>query len=116
MKELKWVRSVWDALKFHNDGIKFIHNITYPDLGRKRFDFHLIDKNEYIEVTSFNSQYGRFEEYMKNIEIKRKHVENVLKAKFTFIQRTLSRKEKLYVRNNLKKDKQSKYPLFTWNK
>ena len=100
------------ALELHKKKINFIHNIMYPDLGKRKFDFYIPEKNEYIETTSFNSKYIRWIEYKKNIEFKKQYVENVLKAKFTFIQRDLTKEEIHYVRKNLKKDTQSKHPLF----
>jgi DNA-binding CsgD family transcriptional regulator len=100
------------AMQFHANKINFVHHIKYPN-SRKICDFYLLEKNEYVEVTSFNLKDKKiWPEYIKNIEFKRQYVEEVLKAKFTFIQKKLTDKEKTYVRKNLQKETKLKYPLF----
>jgi len=90
------------ALRFHNDSINFIHNVMYPDFGKRKFDFYLPEKNEYWEVTSFNPHYKKiWPEYIKKIDLKKQYVEGVLKAKFTFVQGNLTPEEIHYVRKNL---------------
>jgi len=87
------IPEAYKYLEYKNSGIKFKHNKMYDQrFGRHRYDFYIIEENKYIEITSFgkNNNYGRshYIRYLREIVKKKKFVENVLKAKFEFIQFT----------------------------
>ena len=91
-------------LLFKSKGIKFKHNLKYKDkgFGKRRYDFYFIKENKYIEVTSYTKHYERWKLYYKKILEKKKYVETVLGAKFEFIQKILTLKERMFVRQNIK--------------
>jgi len=69
-------------------------------MGKRRYDFYLPQINTYIEVTGFAKTNEKWGEYYKNIDKKKKYVEDVLKANFKFVQLKLTNKQILYVRKN----------------
>jgi len=85
-------------LKYKQEGKKFIHNKKYVGFGAHRYDFYLLNENKYIEVTSYNQKWKYWSEYYANIKNKQKYVENKLKAKFEFIQLTLTSRQIRFVR------------------
>ena len=95
-------------LEYINKKITFKHNDKYPPgLGKCRYDFYIPYCNKYIEVTSYSmgglsSQPGRYFKYLRKIVKKRRFVENVLKAKFEFIQFIPIKKQIQLVRENTK--------------
>ena len=87
------------------------HNLKYPsflnkNIGNRKYDFFIPKINKYIEVTGFNKNsylsFKDYKEYKRNIEIKKRFVEKVLKAKFEFRQYKLSEKDKKFVERYLK--------------
>lgn len=91
--------TMWDSkteayfyLQLKKSGKKFLYNGKYKGLN-KRYDFYLPEDNKYIEITAFhkNSRNVNYAKYMRNIVIKKRHVENNLKSNFEFIQIKLSR-------------------------
>ena len=89
-------------LKIKESGVGFKLHVAIG-LGRRSCDFYIPDSNEYIEVTGFDKSWTSWKTYLKKISIKRKHVENVLNAKFTFIQMDITPQQIRYVRENLKR-------------
>jgi len=92
-------------LKYKKDSVRFHHNKIYGKyMGKRRYDFYLIDQNKYVEVTSFtkNSIGISWISYLRNIVSKKNYVERYLKAKFEFIQFIPSFSQINYVRKNLK--------------
>ena len=92
-------------LKYKHEKIKFKYNKIYDKrLGHHKYDFYLIDDNKYVEVTSFtkNNNYSpsQYYNYLRNIDKKRKFVENVLKAQFQFTQIVLSKEHFKFVNEN----------------
>lgn len=87
-------------LLFRENNIDFVYNQKYKKFGKRRFDFYIPEINTYIEVTSFNKDSGYFhanrEKYMANIDAKRSYALNI-GANFDFIQRDLTREEKIFV-------------------
>ena len=65
-------------LKYKEKNINFKHDGLYgKKLGKRRYDFYLIDENKYVEVTSFglksdNSFYGSYISYLRNIVKKKR--------------------------------------------
>lgn len=90
---------VFYLLHLQSKSIPFVHNKRYPLCSRRiKYDFYLPLENKYVEVTGFNDRYMKItpeirSEYLKNIEWKREFVEKTLKAKFQFLELTLSQKE-----------------------
>lgn len=79
-------------LEYRLSAETFEHNKKYhASFGRHRYDFYFPLENRYIEVTSYNKDFlgrspGRYWKYLKNIVKKKHFVEDVLGAKFEFIQ------------------------------
>lgn len=98
-----WVEA-YLFLQYKNKGVRFKYNKLYgKPMGKRRYDFYLIDENKYVEVTSFKSgSIGiSWFKYLKNIVVKKKYVEKVLNAEFEFKNIFLSPKQINYVRNNM---------------
>lgn len=76
-------------------GEKFVIKKKYDGLKKHICDFYLIDKDEYVEVTSFhkNSRNINYYDYLRNIVKKKKYVNDNLKSKFKFVQIKYGRKE-----------------------
>lgn len=92
-------------LKYIENKIDVLHNKKYGGtLGQRRYDFYLPKQNEYVEVTSFHKDNHKrnWISYLRNIVIKKRYVENVLKAKFTFYQLVLTKSQINYVRMNMR--------------
>lgn len=92
-------------LQYKKQKLKFVHNKKYGgSFGARRYDFYFPDENKYVEVTSYNEDAIRYwDVYHANILKKKEYVENVLKAKFEFIQFMPTSKQIAYVRKNTKK-------------
>jgi hypothetical protein len=62
----------------------------------------MIDENKYIEVTGYDKVHcvdqEQYNAYLDNIKIKQNYVENILGAKFEFIQKVLTTKEKEFIK------------------
>lgn len=109
LKDGEFCHSVAEAyfyLKLKNENKRFLHNKPYG-LGTKRYDFYITDENKYVEVTSFFKSKSRkqnlfYIKYLRNIVEKKRFVENVLGAKFEFMQIKLSCVDRKYVRNSSK--------------
>lgn len=92
-------------LIFKEKNIRFKHNFCYNsngDFGKFRYDFYIPSENKYLEVTSYSSGYYGWKNYKKKINKKRLYAINQLKANFEFIQMTLNKQQKDYVRENMK--------------
>lgn len=101
---------VWFYFKLKRERKEFIYNKRYPKikgkkLGKKglcRFDFYLPKENKYIEVTSYSLKFcvdkKQYNEYLKKIKLKKYYVENVLKSKFEFFHKRLTKEEKDFVK------------------
>jgi len=90
-------------LKYKARGVEFVHGGKYGSaIGNRRYDFYLVDENKYVEVTSFNknSMGIRWMSYLRNIVLKKKYVEKVLKSHFEFIQFTPILSQILFVKKN----------------
>jgi hypothetical protein len=92
-------------LKHIKPKYKRIHFDDLYGFGKHRYDFYLPQINTYIEVTSFCERDGgwakdNLEIYLDAIDKKREFVEEVLGAKFKFIQLKLTKKQKIFVRKN----------------
>jgi len=102
--------SIPEAIKYieyKNKKIKFKHNKKYGrGMGKSKYDFYFPLENKYVEVTSYNKVFrgypGRYFKYLRKIVEKRKFVENVLNAKFEFIQLCPTRKQVEEVRKRIK--------------
>jgi len=88
-------------LKIKESGVRFKLHVAIG-LGNRSCDFHILDSNEYIEVTGFDNSWLGWRTYLKKISVKKKHVETILNAKFTFIQMDITPQQIRYVRENLK--------------
>jgi len=99
-------------LGYKKDKLKFEYDKRYSGLGRNRYDFYFPKENKYVEVTSFNKNFhykhGHYFSYLRKIVKKKRHVENVLKAKFEFIQFQLSGKQLIYTKQNIQKNPHAK--------
>lgn len=96
-------------LAYVSEGKKFLHNRRYGDgIGKKRYDFYLVDENKYVEVTRFGNKsdgligVGGYFRYLRGIVEKKIFVKNVLGAKFEFIQLNMSFEDQNYVRTHCK--------------
>jgi len=87
--------SIPDAIKYieyKELGLSFKYNKKYGNnFGKRRYDFFFPLENKYVEVTSYNNNIsivksGMYFSYLRKIIKKRRFVQNVLKAKFEFIQ------------------------------
>jgi hypothetical protein len=87
------------CLKLKESGAKFKQHVGIG-LGRYSCDFHILDSNEYIETTGYDKSWRWWRAYLKKIAIKKKHIENVLNAKFIFIQMRITPQQIQYVRKN----------------
>ena len=111
LKDGSLCNSIPEAVKhieYTEKGLIFKHNKKYhKDFGKHRYDFYFPNKNKYVEVTSYNEKDlqnlpGRYFHYLRNIVKKRRFVENVLKAKFEFVQFTPTQKQIKKVREWMK--------------
>lgn len=111
LKDGTYFQSMVEAfyyLKYKKLGIQFFHNKKYGGMGEKRYDFYLPRENKYIEITSYgkNNWPSWFKKswsvYFDKIMNKKKYVEDVLGAKFEFIQTNLTSDEKQLVHRNMK--------------
>jgi hypothetical protein len=91
-------------LQYKKARINFKHHGMYGGkMGKRKYDFYLIDDNKYVEVTSFGkNNCMNWNEYIKNINNKGKYVRKILKAKFEFIQLVPNAKQTKYVKANSK--------------
>ena len=106
-------------LQYKLSGLVFEHDKTYGNgLGKRRYDFYFPTINKYVEVTcSKKSWIGngqdkrakeRWRKYIKNINKKKRFVENKLNGKFEFIHVNLTPKQMNLLRENISCDKGSK--------
>ena len=105
-------------LELKKKGVQFKHRETYPasftgeNLGRCKYDFYIPLKNEYIEVTSFHDKMTLnpkiWENYRRKINIKKNYVEKNLGANFRFVQIKLSRKQTVFVRQNIASEQRTR--------
>jgi hypothetical protein len=86
-----------------------MYNKNYDgEMNNFKYDFYFPTENKYIEVTSYGEDnwppwfHKTWSNYLEKIEKKKKYVEEVLGGDFVFIQRTLSKKEIVFVRKNIK--------------
>ena len=87
-------------LKLKNKNIAFFYNKRYPRHAKKiRYDFYIPMQNKYIEVTTYNPNNKWWKKYKKRIDLKKRYVENILKAKFEFISKILTNSEIKYVKS-----------------
>ncbi len=97
--------------------IKFRHDLLYNKgknkFGKHRYDFYIPATNTYLEVTSYNKQDFRWKEYKKKINEKKHFVTKKLRANFKFVQMTLNKKQKDYVRKHIKKYPSTEYNFIT---
>jgi len=89
-------------IKFTKNKLNFKHNRKYNKevMGNQRYDFYFPDSNTYVEVTSFDKRWPKWDIYIKKIKTKKRLVEKRLKANFQFIQRQLTDKEIKLVQKN----------------
>jgi len=75
------------------NNVKYLHDQIYPGADLKiRYDFYLVDKNTYVEVTSYNETNCRWwKNYYEKILYKKNFVEGKLHANFMFEIITLSK-------------------------
>jgi len=95
----------WYYLMFKNNGINFKINKRYPTWKRKfRYDFYIPEINTYIEVTSYSSKDSRgsfsYISYLRKIVKKKRFVQS-LGANFQFIQKVLTKEERMFVNKNI---------------
>lgn len=100
-------------LKFISEGYKngldFLYNREYASvhpeylhvIGKRRYDFYFPKTDEYIEVSSFVTSRKERIDYFINIIFKSEYVTKILKSKFKYIQRTLSKSEMDFVFKNI---------------
>jgi len=86
-------------LKLQREGVKFRHHVKI-NLGRCVCDFYISNTNKYIEVTGYSDKWKYWDIYYKNILKKKKHITKGLKAKFEFIQLSITNEQRKYVREN----------------
>lgn len=103
--------SILDAIKYieyKEKGLVFTYNKKYDSrFGRKKYDFYFPNENKYVEITGYNKNVlknypGRYFHYLRNIVKKRHFVQNILKAKFEFIQFFPTKEQKQKVREWMK--------------
>ncbi|MFA7219309.1 MAG: zinc-ribbon domain-containing protein [Synergistaceae bacterium] len=75
---------------------KLYPSLNGKDIGNRRFDFHFPHKSLFVEITTYTNTWKYWSSYIKNIEIKREFVENVLASNFLFLQEKLT-KDKIYI-------------------
>jgi len=99
------VTEAYFYLKFKERDGDIRHHIKQNILGSKRcfiFDFYFPKENKYVEVAGFGVRWMRvWENYFRRINEKKKYVENVLGAKFEFLQKKLKPEEIQYVRRSM---------------
>ena len=94
----------YNLLDLKSKDVDFVHDQKYGDgFGDKRYDFYVPCENKYIEVTGYDTSWRHYYRYLRKIVVKKRHVENVLRANFQFIQKRLTSSEKRYVMKNLKR-------------
>jgi hypothetical protein len=87
-------------LKLKNKKIKFKHHVKIG-LGACNCDFYIPSINKYIEVTGYSKNWKYWKKYRKGIIRKKNRITKTLKAKFQFVQITLTPKQIQYVRENI---------------
>jgi hypothetical protein len=93
-------------LKLKRKFLKIQQDVEYG-LKNFRCDFYLPEINTYIEVTTYHKSMtgsirSLWNKYYKKIKEKQRFVENILGAKFKFIQYKMNKKQRLVVRQNMK--------------
>lgn len=93
-------------LKLKSRFLKIEINKKYG-FGRFRYDFYIPEINTYIETTSYSKNDLGYvnriwDFYLNKIQKKRHYVENILNAKFRFIQINLNKSQKMRVKNSLR--------------
>ena len=88
-------------LHFKEKGLSFVHHKKYNenDVDFKNFscDFYFSESNTYMEITGYtDNNCPWWKEYFRKIRMKKKYAES-LGAKFEFIQKQLTCKQKCYV-------------------
>jgi DNA-directed RNA polymerase subunit RPC12/RpoP len=96
-------------IEYKEKELIFEHNKTYhTKLGKCRYDFYFPQENKYVEVTSYNKNIltkynpGFYFKYFRRIIKKKRFVENILKARFEFIQFIPTQKQIKKVREWMK--------------
>lgn len=80
-------------LRLKNKGTKFEYQKRYGDTG-SRCDFYLPESNTYVEVTSFDgTNFKQWKSYHQKIQYKKHLAENILRAKFLFLQENPSKED-----------------------
>ena len=94
-KKFGSVMEAWVYLQLKKEGQAFSHDKVYDpalNLGKKRYDFHIPSRNEYVEVTSFDRHSRGWPSYQKGIMEKMAKVASV-GGVLNFIQRKPSCQE-----------------------
>lgn len=91
-------------LKYKKEKLTFKYHGLYPNFGRRKYDFYFPKTNTYTEITGYNPQCKLYKKYIQKINIKRRHVNKVLKANFKFIRYYLTPTDYDYVRKNIKRE------------
>jgi len=86
-------------LLLENKRVKFDHHVSIG-LGRCVCDFYVPAEDKYIEVTGYPKKWKHWKTYHKNILRKKKHIVEIIGAKFEFVQMKLSQEQIRYVRDN----------------
>ncbi len=103
--------TTWDSLTeaylyliFKRLNLNFSARKQYPHSTLK-YDFYFPHSNTYIEVTGYHKGSKKYYAYLRKIAKKKKHVTQILKANFIFIQIKLNnRKRKIVRKHKLKID------------
>lgn len=99
-------------IEFREKGVVFEHHKKYytklgcKKTGKLTYDFYFLNENKYIETTSYNKDNldhipGRYFRYLRNIVKKRRFAEDILGAKFEFIQFIPTKEQLKKVRENM---------------
>jgi len=89
-------------LKLKNDKMNVLSHGKYgKDMGGCLYDFYIPTENKYIEVTGYDKRIKWWNNYIVNIERKKKYVQDILGGEFQFVQYKMSSLDYLNVRKNM---------------
>ena len=80
-------------MRLKESGVPFEHDKRYPG-SRMRFDFHVPYERLYVEVSSYDRSFRGWDGYVRKIDAKRRHVEDILGCRFEFVNRATSSEER----------------------
>jgi DNA-directed RNA polymerase subunit RPC12/RpoP len=100
--------TVWDSfteaymyLYYKKQNKKFDIHGKYGNT-KMIYDFYFPSENKYVEVTGYEKTFKYWDKYHKKILRKKEYVENILMAKFEFVELVLTKKQRREIKMMLK--------------